>query len=292
MKRLLSQIIPLFLSLALVQCSNPLTQFSVKDSDEALFYSAKMKIDSGDYESAITDLELMSTGYASQNNVKVILASAYAGACGMEFIPLFSSIAGTDLSAVSLFQYFRASAVGISTVSSRCIEAELKLKEIGATAAARTTAMGGAEESNMLMALLSIFKVGSILKNKSDKDGTNNLGNGTTDGTFNACTNNASNLTDAEVIEVATGFALFMENLPSLLGSSSSAQTVLDGIAVIIGAYCGLVPTSKCLTTDSSTIAVADKTEFVDTYRDLIKTSAVGIESCAPVLPTTPDSCC
>lgn len=289
MTRLLKSLLSVILALTQLQCSNIFTPYSVQDSDDALLYSAKMKIDSGDYEAAIDDLDLLSATTTAQNDVKLVMASAYAGACGMEFIPLFSSISETDLSAVSLFQYFRAAAVGLTTVSSRCIEAEAIIKEVGSTAAARASAMGDNEEINMLMALLSVMKVGSILRNKSDLDGTGGLGNGTTDAAFNSCTNNAANLTDAEVLEIATGFALFMENLPSLLGGSSSAQAVLDGIVLAIGTYCGLAPTTKCVTTNSTSIALADKAEFIDTYRDLIKTSAVGVQSC---VAGSTDTCC
>lgn len=284
-----SKILIVICALLQIQCANVLTQFSAKDDNDALLYEAKLRIDDHEYESAITYLNQLSASYAADNDVRIVFASAYAGACGMEFIPFFNNISSADLTATSLFQYLRASFVGKEALPSRCLEAEQKLLAIGSTSTLRAAAMGGSNEVNMLMAILAMAKVGAYLRTKSDLNGTGSLGDGTTDVGFNSCTNNASNLTDDEVIEVATGFSLLMENLPALLGAGNSSSTVISGVGTAIGLYCDLVPTTKCATTDKNSIAVADKAEFVDTYRDLLKTQTVGIESCVAV---DVDTCC
>jgi hypothetical protein len=283
-------LIILLCSLICLQCANIFEPLTPKDANEALLYEARMKIDAGDYSGALTYLADIEPEYASQNEVRITYASAYAGACGMEFIPFFNSISNANLGATTIFKYLRSSFTDKAADPTKCTEAETKLKAIGSTAADRLAAMEGSKEVNMLMAILAMAKIGAYLRTKSDIDGANARGDGTTDGTFNSCTNDASNLTDDEVIEIATGFALLIENLPSLLGATNSTSTALDGISTIIGAFCGLAPSSKCVVTDKASIDPADKTEFVDTYRDLLKTQSAGVETCTPAV--TPDECC
>lgn len=281
----------LLCSSVLIQCANIFEPLTPKDTNAAYLYAARLKIDAGQYTDAITDLSQIDSVYGAQNEVRITFASAYAGACGMEFIPFFNSISSANLTPPNtIFKYLRSSFTDKAAAPSYCTLAEAKLKEIGSTEALRLAAMEGSKEVNMLMAILSMAKVGAILRTKSDIDGTNSLGDGTTDATFDSCTNDATNLTDDEVLEVAVGFALLIENLPSLLGASSATSTALGAISTIIGTFCGLVPSSKCVVIDKSLIDPADTAEFVDTYRDLLKTETSGIEACP--IATPPDSCC
>lgn len=281
------------LSLTQLQCANFLEPMTPKDTNEAYLYSARKKIDAGKYLEAITDLNALETDFAANNEVRVIFASAYAGACGMEFIPFFNNISSANITPPNtFFKFLRGSFIDKATTPSYCILAEGKLKEIGATGALRLAAMHGSKEVNMLMAILAMAKIGSVLRTTSDVDGTNSLGDGNTDASFNACTNNSSNITDDEVLEVATGFGLFIENLTSLLGSGSDAETALGTISTVLTAICDLTPSDKCVILDVSTLAPADKAELVDTYRDLLSTDTLGIGSCdAPGHPD-PDTCC
>lgn len=279
------------LSILLIQCGqNIFEPMSPKDTDQAYLYSARKKIDRGEYLSAIEDLDLISGEYASQNDVRVTFASAYAGACGMEFIPFFNSISQANITPpTTLFKYLRSSFTDKTTTPNYCVLSESKIKEIGSTEALRLAAMGGSKEVNMLMAILSMAKIGSILRTKSDIDGANSLGDGTTDAGFNACTNDSANLTDNEVLEVATGFALLVENLPSILGAGSNTSVALLAASNAIGLFCLLAPVSKCTAIDTSLIDPSDRAEFIDTYRDLISTDSVGIGSCNNPLV---DPCC
>lgn len=277
-------------SLSSFQCANFLEPMTPKDTNEAYLYSARKKIDKRQYLSAIEDLTLIESDFAADNDVRVTFASAYAGACGMEFIPFFNSISQANITPPStLFKYLRSSFTDKATVPNYCILSETKLKEIGSTAALREAAMAGKKEANMFMAILAMAKIGSILRSKSDIDGTNSLGDGDTDAGFNSCTNDAANFTDDEVIQIATGFALLIENLPTLFTAANNTTAALDAISVAIGLFCNLNPTTKCVTTDASSIDPADKAEFVDTYRDLLNTDAMGIGSCNNI---NPDACC
>jgi len=280
-------------SLTQFQCANFLEPMSVKDTNEAYLYSARKKIDTGDYLEAISDLSELDADFAADNNVRVTYASAYAGACGMEFIPFFSSISSANITPPNtFFKFLRSSFTDKATTPNYCTLAEAKLKEIGATEALRLAAMGGSKEVNMLMAILAMAKMGSILRTTSDVDGTNSLGDGNTDASFNACTNDDSNITDDEIVELATGFGLFFENFTSLLGSGSNAETALTAISVVLNAICDITPAANCVVLDTSNIAPADNAELVDTYRDLLSTDTVGIGSCD--FPGHPDldTCC
>ncbi len=278
-----------FISILLIQCGeNIFEPLSPKDTDQAYLYAARKKIDRGEYIDAIDDLSQISTDYASQNNVRVTFASAYAGACGMEFIPFFNSISQANISPPNtLFKYLRSSFTDKATAPNYCVLSEAKLKEIGSTEALRLAAMNGSKEVNMLMAILSMAKIGSILRTKSDIDGVNSLGDGTTDATFDSCTNNDANLTDDDVLEVATGFGLLLENLTSILGAGSQTETILNGLKVIINGDGNLIPGichppngSSCLLLDKNNLDPVDVPTIVNIYRDLLKSESAGIESC------------
>jgi hypothetical protein len=280
-----------FLACTQLQCANLFEPLSPKDTNAALLYEARTLIDQGQYTDALTYLAEMDPIFAAQNEVRVTYASAYAGACGMEFIPFFNSISSASITPPNtIFKYLRSSFTDKAATPNYCTLAEAKLKEIGSTEALRLAAMNGSKEVNMLMAILAMAKIGAILRTKSDVDGVNSLGDGSTDAGYTSC--NSSNISDAEVLEVASGFGLLIENLPSLLGASNSTSTVLSAVSAIVGLFCGLAPTSKCVILDTGSVDPADKTELIDTYRDLLETQDAGIGTCAPVLPVTPDSCC
>ncbi len=275
----------LFCSAALIQCANIFEPLTPKDTNAAYLYSARLKIDAGQYAEALTDLGQIDAEYASQNDVRITFASAYAGECGMEFIPFFNSISTINLTGTTIFKYLRASFTDKATTPTSCTEAEKKLKEIGATSAARLAAMNGEKEVNMLMAILSMAKIGSYLRVTSDVDGTNSLGDGTTDASFDSC--DSTKLTDTQVLEIATGFGLLVENLSAILGDGSSTATTLAVVTAAFTALCGPTPPAGgCNILDYSTLTDDEKTAIINTYRDLLK-SDQGIEA----LPIGTNAC-
>lgn len=280
-----------FISFLLIHCGeNIFEALTPKDTDQAYLYAAQKKIDRGDYIDAISELSQISAEYAARNNVRITFASAYAGACGMEFIPFFNSISQANVTPPNtLFKYLRSSFTDKTTTPNYCILSEAKIKEIGTTEALRLAAMGGNKEVNMLMAILSMAKIGSILRTKSDLDGANSLGDGNTDATFNSCTNNDANLTDNEVLEVATGFGLLLENLTSILDSGNNTATILNAVSTVVTALCQTPNGSSCLLLDHSNLDPVDKPVIIQVYRSLLKTDSVGIESCNNPLIT---QCC
>ncbi|MEY4615662.1 MAG: hypothetical protein RJB66_622 [Pseudomonadota bacterium] len=287
MKQGLRAFFILLFSLSNLQCANILEPLSEKDSDKMLLYEAKKNIDERDFSKAIENLDQLSDAYKSQNDVKITYASAYAGACGMEFIPFFNSISNVDGS-MTIFKFLRSSFTDKAAYPDSCKNAETKIREIGTTEALRLTAMNGAKDINMLMALVSMAKVGGLLRNKSDVDGTNSNGDGTTDASFTACDSNK--ISDDEIIEVATGFGLLIENLPSLLGASNSTSTNLDSVATAINTLCA--PETCVILNESDIADNTQRTKILTNYRKLLESTDAGLEGSSACTLTTPPGCC
>lgn len=277
----------LIISLANLQCANILEPLSEKDSDKALLYEARKKIDERDFSKAIETLDQLSSTYKAMNDVKLTYASAYAGACGMEFIPFFNSISNVDGS-MTIFKFLRSSFTDKSAYPDSCKNAESKMREIGTTEALRLAAMSGKKDINMLMALVSMAKVGGILRNKSDVDGTNSNGDGTTDATFTAC--DSTKISDADIIEVATGFGLLIENLPTLLGSGNSTSNNLDSVATVINTLC--TPSTCVILNDADITDNTQRTKLIATYRKLVESTDAGLGGSSNCTVGTPPGCC
>ena len=207
----------------------------------------------------------------------------------MQFIPFFNSISKANLSPPNtIFKYLRNSFTDKATSPNYCVSAEAKLKEIGSTEALRLAAMYGKKEVNMLMAILAMAKVGSILRTKSDVDGTNLLGDGITDAGYNSCS--TDKISDNDILEIATGFALFIENLPTLLGASNATSVALTAVTALIGVICSpMAPSTGCVILDHSTLSDTEKAGIIETYRDILESVDVGIGlTCTPLT----NACC
>jgi hypothetical protein len=247
-----------------LSCSNLFKPAASKDTDKAIYYEAKKLIDEQKYTDAITYLNQLSTTFIADNKVKITFASAYAGACGMEFITFFGSIKGGVSGA--FYKLFMNIFTNRAANPNYCILAERKIKEIGADAATRD-AVTGEKEANFFMAILAMAKAGSLLRSKADLDN-----DGAKDGTFDVCSIDPTNgLTSTEVDELVTAFGLFIENLPYLLGAGSTASLTGDLTTVC--------PT--CLITDINTITDAATLKTVrGVYRSLLNYQSTGIGSC------------
>lgn len=277
-------------SFLLVDCANILEPLTPKDSNKALLYEAKKQIDAGNFTAALEAFSDMDPDFAAQNEVRLTHASAFAGACGMQFIPFFSGLTNANFDPPNtFFKTLRGTFTDKTATPDYCRDAEKKLKEIGSTQALRLAAMNGSHEINMLMAILAMAKVGAILRTTSDTDGTNSLGDGTTDAGFDSCS--STSISDDDVVDVATGFGLINENLPTLLGASSNTAVALQVIAAAISPLCNLPDSSKCLVLDGNDIADnTQRAEIINTFRDLLAIKGFGLGSCD--LPTLPDDCC
>lgn len=279
----------------LAGCSNIFEPASKKDSDAALFYQAELELDDQNYSDAVVALDQLSTEGKALPRAKLLYASAYAGLCGVEFIPFFTTISEANLDNASLFEAFLTSWTGETPDVAQCDLAILKLQEIGATDDLRREALGN-NEANLLAAILSIAKIGGYLNAKADVDV-----DGVADAGIDYCADlSTGGFSQSEMIEIGLGFGLFVENAEYLFGSGSSIDTALDAMELIIATDPDdagpLVPlcgngTGKCIVTSRSQMAdwsQGEIDEFVDTYRDLNKLDGFGIGGVVCV----GDACC
>jgi hypothetical protein len=247
-----------------VSCSNLFMPATNKTTDKALLYEAKKLIDAQNYTEAITYLNQLTPEFIADNKIRITFASAYAGACGMEFITFFGNIKSGISGA--FFKLFMNLFTNRTANYNYCKLAELKIKEIGVDAPTRDVATGE-KEANFFMAILAMAKAGALLRVKADIDN-----DGSKDAGFDVCTNDATTgLLSAEIDELITAFGLFIENIPYLLGADSTAS--------ITGPITAVCPT--CLVTDISTITDPTTLQTIRTfYRKLLESSSTGIGSC------------
>lgn len=212
--------------LGMAGCPNAFLEVADKSSTEALLYSAKRNIDSGNYDTALNVLQGI-TGAATQTrDYKIISASAYAGKCGLNLVQtaeaLVDSVAANQKLFQALLSHFKTAG---ATAANNCITAENLMKTL-------PLAQWESDEY-VFYAFLQFAKIGTIVA-RSGAD-TNN--DGTVDPAFNACTNNASHIVDADVQHLASGLTQAIWALQAAVGGAAvdalnaavSACTVIEG---------------------------------------------------------------
>jgi hypothetical protein len=214
--------------------SNLFSEMADTETDEAILFDANRLMGEGDWTGAIDLINTLSADSLAVPEVKAVLASAYAGRCGLNLIELALQI--EDYASSSLFKIVLADQKDDPDYTD-CQTAENLLKDIGGPAA-RT------ENENLLMALTSLEKIGAILAGVADVDNEGNP-----DAGFNACP--IAPLTDALIDEMLVGFTHFatsMMQVTQVGGSLRAAMTTL----------CGTRP-SICANYDATTIIQADR---------------------------------
>lgn len=258
-------------------CSNIIESLSNKNSDDALYEAGVMAMNRSDWDTAITKFTSLQSTYFSSEEKKLMIASAYAGKCGLNFMSYAVNLGSISLTGTTLFKYFMNQWTGITVYTSYCATAEQWINAIGTSAQRSNVA-------NFNMMILGMVKVGVFLRDNADIDGVGGLGDGTADGGYSSCTNAVAGtgITDAKVDEVVSGFANFLVNASANLSSlSSDVQTAVTALTT----FCSTLTVNPCGMTDSSTVTSGAR----DAMRDLLKTLAVGIESC---VNGDPNTCC
>lgn len=248
-------------------CPNLFSEAASKTGDPALLYQAQRLIDSGDFTDAITAIQSMTATGQAQRTTKVTLASAYAGRCGLVLTSLAGDLSsgigdGSTLYPVLLSHMVTATSAEVDD----CKQAETTLLSISSTASDRTS------DENVLLAFVEFAKLGAILA----ASGVDADDNGTIDGAFDACTNDASNIVDADVQHIGTAITIAIESL------SASGTAVADEITGTFTETCDAIDsalgtTGFCEQTDTSDF---DATETKG-LRALIKSNELGFNTCS-----------
>lgn len=269
MKSLFLVTIVILFSFLSVSC-NLLEEFGDATSDEALFFDARRSLASGDYTAAIDKIDEISTTYQARREVQFVLAKAYAGRCGMDFLSLVEALEVPTDNILVIFM--NAMAGADITAYEDCVAAEDVIKTMEPLAADRTV------DENLFMAFLGFSKIGAVLHPRADTDA-----NGVPDTApaFNACTNPASDvvgrLTDELVTEVVTGLALAIE------GITESGSTIATGESDDLTGACttlaALNPNYNfCSATDASSVTA----DHITGMRLLIMDAdAIGLSYCS-----------
>ncbi len=239
-------------------CQPPTNLFdglSSKTTDEYLIIEAREANDAQNYDLAIEILlNQISNSAKATISVKELLANAYAGKCGLNFVQYTTDLAASTSG--SAFANVMAPFIGEAVDPSFCGLALETMESIG-DESQRTI------NQNAFTAVTGLVYIGASLRFNTDLFPTN--GDGTAD--INLCTG----LTDAQLDQAIIGFGYFTANFSyvsaSLLGSSSLNS--LDQIVQI----CDVAAGPSCASKTSTDITPAMRS-FI---RDLVNTQEYGI---------------
>ena len=241
-----------------VGCSaNVLNELANKNADDALIFDAKTALNAQQYDDAINILtQKLSSSGQQKSEAREVLASAYAGKCGLNFVDyvagLSNAVSGTA------FQLAEAPFVGVPVNSPYCLQSLQTLDLIGSSAV-RTA------NQNAFASVVGMVLMGSATRLYTDDSPTN--GDGTPDAPNIACA-----LTDPQIDQIILGYGYMSANYAAL-GSSIGASSGASFSGSI--ATCQAIAGAACQTTDPNSIT----TNMRDTMRDLLNTQQYGIGS-------------
>lgn len=190
-----------------IGCStNILESFADTQSDEALLFNAKRKINTGDYDEALTYFQSMSSTFLSRRDVLSVHASAYAGKCGLNFLDLVDGI--TNIGTARLFPFLMGNfQSGTTAKRDACATAETLMQNISTSYTLRTS------DENLFLSLIDLSKMGVVFNGTAD---ANN--DGTVDGGYDPCS--SGSISDADVRQVGTAINLLRTSIVGVSGTS------------------------------------------------------------------------
>lgn len=267
---------------------------SGQNTAEALYEDALKLTDSGSYDAAfdkLTELENKYPDFASSDDYKKLKAGTQAGQCGLNFINFVEGLSSATGSSpfLLLMQAFK----GISVNPQKCIDAVDTMNSLSHLD----------DDQLLFMAILGMSKVGVFMRDRADRDGTDSLGDGSADATFDACDSTAASnrLTDDDMKQVITGLGMILQNFALIGGtfSGSSADSSLQALQ----SFCddplgdGTGPGNdsdkiNCDITDPNSASLDATT--LRTFRRVLESSDYGVGTCnaSQINPMAGDFCC
>ena len=227
-----------------------------KDSDDAILFNAEVAVNNQDWDIAIARIVSMSSGGQTLIKAREILASAYAGKCGLIFVKYTEALgaATTGSAMVRLKTPF----VGATVDPSQCRLALTQMDLIGLPSARNTN-------QNFFTAVVGMVLLGSGLRYYIDNTPT--IGDGAND--VDICTT----VTNAQIDDLIIGFGYMSQNLSSVTSSAiggGSLTAITD-----MNTACQSVGGSTCQITDPALIT----TQLRNFFRDLVNTLEHGVGS-------------
>lgn len=237
-------------------CSNNIfSELGSKNSDDALLFDAQAAVNAQLYDDAISIItQRVSASGQQTTRAREILASGYAGKCGLNFLEYTTGLAAAVSG--STFVLVSAPFVGVSVSPASCLTALQTLDLIGPSAQ-RTV------NQNAFASIVGMVLMGSATRAYTDLVPAN--GDGTQDSADISCS-----LTDAQMDNVILGYAYMSQNFNALSGQigTTSSTTISDSIAT-----CTVLAGASCSNTDPAQITA----QMRDTMRDLMNTVDYGV---------------
>lgn len=242
--------------LYLSACSeNLLINASKTDPDEDYYYQSLNSLNNQDYDSAIAVINKISTSSQSIVKVRELLASAYAGKCGLNFLNYTQGLSQqTSGSAMSIM---RAPFINQTISDPAFCKLALQTMELIGPTELRTA------QQNLFVSVTGMVLLGTAARNYTDQMPA--LGDGTTD--VDVC----AVVTDSQIDDMILGFGFFNKNFSAvsatLIGgtTNSSLNSVSAACTATAGAGCNVILQSD--------INPAMRTAF----RDIANTKDYGI---------------
>lgn len=227
-----------------------------KDADTALIFDAKTALNNQNYDDAISLINnQVSASGQLRTEAREVLAGAYAGKCGLNFIDYIDRLVNATTG--TAFELAAAPFIGLTVDPSYCLLSLNTLELIGPTAT-RTT------DQNIFASIVGMVLMGTATRVATDTTPAN--GDGVPDSPNISCA-----LTNSQVDQIVLGYGHMSKNFGALtsaqLGSSSGAA-FSDSIAA-----CTAVAGSSCEITDPAQITPLIR----NTIRDLMNTAEYGI---------------
>jgi hypothetical protein len=254
-------------ALASLSCSNVFTELAVKDTDRAKLFAANQYVDESNWTQAIATIGTMTAEMQASRDVQVLLASAYAGRCGVDSLSILDHMTnlGSDLLFGALMSVMANSSQ--STLAD-CIQAETILKAIG-DESARTV------NENLLMAILELGKIGAVLNIKGDIDGDNQY-TSSGDSSFDPCTDASLPPSDTATDKASADEIVYSLAVASLSLTAAGGSIGGDSATAIAALCTAGIPCSSL--TQPSDVQSAHRTLIRGAIRE---NQNVGLKICS-----------
>ena len=250
-----------FVMLSCVSCgANLFTEFADTNSEDAIAFEAEYLMGEEEWTEAIDVINLLPQDSLEKARFRSLLASAYAGRCGLNFVGLTTKIAEISTNN-SLFEIL-LDAEKADFNYTDCKEAEDLLQAIG-DATERDT------DQNLLMAYASLTKIGAILADLADTDNDGVVDSAAPD--FSACA-----LPNTEANEIAVSFS-------QVASSFAEIDSVGGALNLVMTTICTATP-SLCQNDETTDVTALERSAIKTLVNSDPTTNSIGLGS-GPVCP-------
>lgn len=239
---------------------NALSSLGSQTSDDYYMEEAEKANNAQEYDKAL-DILLNKLSVTARQAVPAVelLASAYAGKCGFNFVNYVSSLSSASSTAV--FNTMMQPFVGVATSPEHCLSSLQTIDTLGAPGS-RTA------NQNFFSAITGLVLMGASIRTYADKDGTGNNGNGTMDAVNLICDDNQ--VSDDQMNDIIVGYGYFVTNL-AYVSAAALGNNSFNGLNDSVSACNSLG--GDCTVTDKDNVSALTRLAI----RRLLNTSTYGI---------------